>query len=279
MAKMLEEVKYCKNVIKYKFNKPLKMTEKAEINFKKADSCHICNNKSINKDIIVRDHCHITGKYRGSAHQDCNLNYIVVVGLLRSKSTMETGPYHCQFVVLRSKQCRLWLMRPMREWQSSLHEEQMLSRCGGVSCCFLFSPGPFFDGFVGDLLFTFLQLLMEEAALAAAVCCNIFPALGAISKAFISRLHTSLYLSCGRPRGRLPTASSPWRMSLGILPSSMRRTWPIQRILRCLSSVYMVERLARSRTSVLGTLSFQLMPRMRRRLCRWKLISLRSCLL
>ena len=43
-----------------------------------------------------------------------------------------------------------------------------MNRCGGVSC-FLFSPGPFFDGFVGDLLFTFLQLIMEEAAAAAVV--------------------------------------------------------------------------------------------------------------
>ena len=25
------------------------------------------------EDIRVRDHCHITGKYRGSAHQECNL--------------------------------------------------------------------------------------------------------------------------------------------------------------------------------------------------------------
>lgn len=24
-------------------------------------------------DIIVRDHCHITGRCRGSAHQECNL--------------------------------------------------------------------------------------------------------------------------------------------------------------------------------------------------------------
>ena len=53
-----------------------------------------------------------------------------------------------------------------------------MNRCSGVSCCFLFSPGPFFDGFVGDLLFTFLQLLMEEAAPAAAVCRNVLPALG-----------------------------------------------------------------------------------------------------
>ena len=31
--------------------------------------------KNILKKIIVRDHCHITGKYRGPAHQDCNLNF------------------------------------------------------------------------------------------------------------------------------------------------------------------------------------------------------------
>ena len=33
MKKMLEEVKYCKNVIKHKFNKPLKMTKEDEKNF------------------------------------------------------------------------------------------------------------------------------------------------------------------------------------------------------------------------------------------------------
>ena len=29
--------------------------------------------KYTNKDIRVRDHCHVTGKCRGSAHQACNL--------------------------------------------------------------------------------------------------------------------------------------------------------------------------------------------------------------
>ena len=37
------------------------------------DGCHICGEKYTHKDVRVRDHCHITGKFRGSAHQECNL--------------------------------------------------------------------------------------------------------------------------------------------------------------------------------------------------------------
>ena len=70
---MLDEVKYCKKIVKQQFNKPLKMTKDDDIEFKKADECHICSKKYTDKDIRVRDHCHITGKYRGSAHQECNL--------------------------------------------------------------------------------------------------------------------------------------------------------------------------------------------------------------
>ena len=73
MEKMLEEVKYCKKVMKTSFNKPMKLTKDDEEEFKKATECHICDKKYTEKDIRVRDHCHITGKYRGSAHQNCNL--------------------------------------------------------------------------------------------------------------------------------------------------------------------------------------------------------------
>ena len=72
MENMLEEVKYCKKAMKKHFDKPLRMTEVDEKEFKKA-TCHICDKKYTEKDIRVRDHCHITGKYRGSAHQECNL--------------------------------------------------------------------------------------------------------------------------------------------------------------------------------------------------------------
>ena len=70
---MLDEVKYCKNIMKKEFNKPLRMTKEDEDKFQKANECYICNKKYTNEDIRVQDHCHITGKYRGSAHQECNL--------------------------------------------------------------------------------------------------------------------------------------------------------------------------------------------------------------
>ena len=73
MEKMLEQLKYCQKTIATKFKKPLKMSDKDEQHFRKANECHICNQAYSNKDIRVRDHCHITGSYRGSAHQDCNL--------------------------------------------------------------------------------------------------------------------------------------------------------------------------------------------------------------
>ena len=73
MEKMLEEVEYCKAVIKKQFNKPLVMTEDDEQCFITMDGCHICGEKYDEKDVHNRDHCHITGKFRGSAHQECNL--------------------------------------------------------------------------------------------------------------------------------------------------------------------------------------------------------------
>ena len=73
MENMLEEVNWCKQTMKKHFNKPLKMTDEDEDAFQKATKYHICDIKYTKKDVRVRDHCHITGKYRGSAHQECNL--------------------------------------------------------------------------------------------------------------------------------------------------------------------------------------------------------------
>ena len=73
MESMLDEVRWCKQIMRRHFNKPLKTTNDDELNFKKSTKCHICDKRYTSKDGKVRDHCHITGEYRGSAHNDCNL--------------------------------------------------------------------------------------------------------------------------------------------------------------------------------------------------------------
>ncbi|XP_065665393.1 uncharacterized protein LOC136086829 [Hydra vulgaris] len=56
-----------------KFSKKFQKTLENEYDFNAAILCYICE-EDLEKD-KVRDHCHITGKYRGTAHKDCNLNY------------------------------------------------------------------------------------------------------------------------------------------------------------------------------------------------------------
>ena len=50
------------------FNKNLVMSEGDEERFQLRNKCWICNKLFDVGDNKVRNHCHITGKYRGSAH-------------------------------------------------------------------------------------------------------------------------------------------------------------------------------------------------------------------
>ena len=56
-------------------NERMVMTEEDEKNFKKATVCSICSGPFADWKDKVRDHCHRTGKYRGAAHNCCNINY------------------------------------------------------------------------------------------------------------------------------------------------------------------------------------------------------------
>lgn len=60
------------------------LTKQQEKEFHSAKVCYICKNRFIDsrerKDKThhkVRDHCHLSGQYRGPAHSICNLNYQV----------------------------------------------------------------------------------------------------------------------------------------------------------------------------------------------------------
>ena len=72
---VLEEYEYCKEVMKKHFNKNLiVMTEEEEEQFQSSNTCWVC--EKLIEDEKVRDHCHITGKFRGAAHWNCNILYL-----------------------------------------------------------------------------------------------------------------------------------------------------------------------------------------------------------
>ena len=55
-------------------NEPMKIKEEEQEEFNQASNCWICG-QLLNLDDRVRDHCHFTGRYRGAAHNRCNLKY------------------------------------------------------------------------------------------------------------------------------------------------------------------------------------------------------------
>ena len=69
---MLDKQKWTKQIIKQYFNKILIMTSGDEEIYNNSQTCWICK-QELNMD-KVRDHCHVTGKFRGAAHNKCNIN-------------------------------------------------------------------------------------------------------------------------------------------------------------------------------------------------------------
>ena len=79
--------KFCKDfrehatkIINYEKKDMIPLTKKEEKNHNKQEVCYICKkefNTDDKKHYKVKDHCHYTGKYRGAAHNICNLRYII----------------------------------------------------------------------------------------------------------------------------------------------------------------------------------------------------------
>ncbi|XP_064214277.1 uncharacterized protein LOC135266857 isoform X1 [Tribolium castaneum] len=53
----------------------LPLTIQEEFDYLTATECHICQKPFQQNDIKVKDHCHLTGRYRSAAHSNCNLNF------------------------------------------------------------------------------------------------------------------------------------------------------------------------------------------------------------
>ena len=67
---MIKESKCCADIKK----KTFEMTKKNNEVFEKSTKCWICDHVYVFGEVKIRDYCYITGKYRGSAHSDCNIN-------------------------------------------------------------------------------------------------------------------------------------------------------------------------------------------------------------
>ena len=72
---ILKEYKYCKKIMKKHFNTNLTINKEEKYLFQQSNSCSICRKLIDNDDKKVRDHCHVTGKFRGAAHRSCNINF------------------------------------------------------------------------------------------------------------------------------------------------------------------------------------------------------------
>ena len=79
---IFEEYGYCRSVVKKHFNNNLAMTAEQNEEFEMSSICWICEKLIGVNDNKVRDHCHVTGKYRGPAHWSCNINLKISKKLL-----------------------------------------------------------------------------------------------------------------------------------------------------------------------------------------------------
>ena len=71
----VREVKKLENKMGFYFEnteKDIIMTQEDEEDFHNNNICRFCEKEIISEK--VRDHCHLTGKYRGPARNTCNIN-------------------------------------------------------------------------------------------------------------------------------------------------------------------------------------------------------------
>ena len=75
------------------------LTKEEEDNYNKENICYICkkefnNNDTSSSECKVRNHCHFTGKYRGAAHNTCNLRYKIPKNIPVIFHNRSTYNYH-----------------------------------------------------------------------------------------------------------------------------------------------------------------------------------------
>ena len=76
MKMFCKDLKYhAKRIINHKKKSIIPVTKDEEDSYSKDTICHICLKEFDNDKDKVRDYCYFTGRYRGAAHNDCNLRH------------------------------------------------------------------------------------------------------------------------------------------------------------------------------------------------------------
>ena len=82
MKKFYKDLReHATKIINYEKKKMIPLTIKEEKYYNKQKICYVCKKEfdtSDKKHYKVKDHCHYTGKYRGAAHNICNLRYKIL---------------------------------------------------------------------------------------------------------------------------------------------------------------------------------------------------------
>ena len=107
---MIKESKFCTEIMEKSFNKELVMTKKIKEDFQKSTKSWIWDHFYAEPNVQITNHCRITGKYRGSAHEGCYINMksnhkisIIFLNLMNYDShriTQELGKFNFKIHVI-----------------------------------------------------------------------------------------------------------------------------------------------------------------------------------
>ena len=93
MKRFCKDLKdHATKIIDFKKKTMIPLTKEENDNYNKENTCYICK-KEFNND-KVRDHCHFTVKYKGAAHNTCNLRYKVPKNIPAIFHNGSTYDYH-----------------------------------------------------------------------------------------------------------------------------------------------------------------------------------------
>ena len=70
---IFEEEKEILDKLKQFKNTPMNLSSEEKNHHENAESCYVCENNFTSENRKVRDHCHVTGNYRGASCNKCNL--------------------------------------------------------------------------------------------------------------------------------------------------------------------------------------------------------------